>query len=73
MHSPDDGYLLYSQVFPLASAPSYRALSYTSGQAPGKPDHHGFTTSFQLYEGQTVPYNLKSALDLADASQARGG
>lgn len=60
---PDGGQLLWPEVFPIASAPSYRALSYTWGQATGEPDRYSSTTSFELYTGTLVPYNLMSVLD----------
>lgn len=41
--SPDGGQLVWHEVFPIASAPSYRALSYTWGQATGEPEHHSST------------------------------
>lgn len=61
--SPDGGQLLWHEVFPIYSAPSYRALSYTWGQATGKPEQHSSTTSFQFYKGMLMPYNLMSVID----------
>lgn len=60
---PDGGQLLWPEVFPIASAPSYRALSYTWGQATGKPGPYSSSTSFEFYKGILMPFNLMSVLD----------
>lgn len=60
---PDGGQLLWPEVFPIASAPSYRALSYTWGQATGKPGPYSSLSSFEFYKGMLVPFNLLSVLD----------
>lgn len=60
--TPDGDRILWPKVFPIDSAPSYRALSYTWGQATGKPDRHSSTTSFEFYKGLLMPYNLMSVI-----------
>ncbi|KAF9872303.1 hypothetical protein CkaCkLH20_10130 [Colletotrichum karsti] len=63
--SPDSaGHLVVeNRVFPITSAPTYRALSYTWGEAFGKPGEHSFTPRSALYGGQPIPSNLASAFD----------
>lgn len=61
--APDGDRILWPKVFPIASAPSYRALSYTWGHSKGKPDQHSATTSFEYYKGSLMPYNLMSVID----------
>ncbi|KAH0427998.1 hypothetical protein CcaCcLH18_09357 [Colletotrichum camelliae] len=50
--SPESGLDILQEAFPLASAPSYRALSYTWGQATGRWGGYSLTVPFEFYKGQ---------------------
>lgn len=63
-YSSEDGYItIQNKVFPIASAPKYRALSYTWGHATGKSS--GASTIFRDPElaNWTAPVNLVYALE----------
>ncbi|KAK1841567.1 heterokaryon incompatibility protein [Colletotrichum chrysophilum] len=61
-NTSDGGFDIRWERFPLASAPSYRALSYTWGQATGRWGGFSLTVPFELYKGQRMPSNLWSVI-----------